>query len=169
VGFLPQRPSFLDNITVTEALTYAAWLHRIPRSARKEAVERTLEDLNLEAFATVKLHTLSGGTRQRAHIGQTIVHQPSVLLVDEPTVGLDAEQRLDLRRLLRRLAANRLVVMSTHLTEDIELLADRVIAFSSGRLVFDGTPSQLAQLGVDHALDLDARGIELGLRLLVHA
>ena len=165
LGYLPQDPSFPNDFTVMEAVEYAAWLKKVPSGERRRSVPRILQDLDLSSVADKKLRVLSGGTRRRAHIAQAVVHQPSVLLLDEPTTGLDPAHRVDLRRFLHRIASDRLLVMSTHLTEDIELLADRVIALHDGRITFDGTPRQLADLGTKHAEFGDVGAIEQGLRI----
>lgn len=170
LGYLPQEPTALTRLRVREAVEYAAWLKRVPRVCRADMVTAALVDLDLTHRADDRIGALSGGTRQRAHIAQAIVHRPAVLLLDEPTTGVDAEHRVELRRTLRRLAQGRLVVLSTHLTEDIELLADRVTALDAGRVHFDGTPEQLAQVGRagdDAQPDAEpARAIEQGLRSL---
>ncbi len=170
LGYLPQDPEALSHLRVHEAVEYAAWLKRVPRRERADRVTAALVDLDLVGRAGDRLGALSGGTRQRAHIAQAVVHRPSVLLLDEPSTGVDAEHRVELRQVLRRLAAGRLVVLSTHLTEDIELLADRVVALDAGRVRFDGTPNELAALGTHEAAgDLagePARAIERGLRAL---
>jgi ABC-2 type transport system ATP-binding protein len=168
LGYLPQEPTALGHLTVAEAVEYAAWLKRVPRRRRADLVTAALVDLDLVERAHDRMGRLSGGTRQRAHIAQAVVHRPDVLLLDEPSTAVDAEHRVDLRHTLRRLAAGRLVVLSTHLTEDVELLADRVCALAGGRLAFDGTPDELVALGAADAERTGAaepaRAIERGLR-----
>lgn len=166
IGYLPQAVDFPGHFTTREALIYSAWLRRIPSKKRNEAVERTLADLHLESIADRPLKQLSGGNRQRAHIGQALIHEPQLLLLDEPTTGIDSEHRLELRTHLDRISVGRTVVISTHLTEDIELLAKHVLTVNGGTVAFHGTPEELVQLGNSapggdspHA----ARAIELGL------
>lgn len=166
LGFLPQDPSFLGHLRVSEAVEYAAWLHGIRRARRVDSVLRGLEQLNLAELAPRHLGTLSGGTRRRVYIAQAVVHEPSVLLLDEPTVGLDAEQRVNLRRVIRGLSSHRLIVLSSHLTEDIELLPDRVVVLGSGRVRFNGPPSELKRLGAEAGHTGEERPIERGLRLV---
>ncbi|MFJ1565606.1 ABC transporter ATP-binding protein [Streptomyces erythrochromogenes] len=143
IGYLPQAPDFPGHFTVHEAITYSAWLRSVPRGRRAETVQRVVDDLNLTDVADARLASLSGGNRQRAHIAQAVVHEPAVLLLDEPTTGIDVEHRIELRGYLARLGRTRCVVLSTHHTEDIELLADRVVSLREGRVVFDGTPAEL--------------------------
>ena len=165
VGYLPQSPVFSLDFTVLEALRYAAWLREVPVGDRADRVTEMVDRLDLAAVASSRLGTLSGGTRQRAYIGQAVIHRPLVVLLDEPTTGVDSVHRVELRDLLRDLAADRLLVMSTHLTEDIELLATRVVAMREGTVEFDGSPQALAALA-DDAPEDSARRIELGLRAL---
>jgi ABC-2 type transport system ATP-binding protein len=177
-GYLAQEPTHHGHLTVTEALAYAAWLKGMPGDQRDRAVAEVVDDLDLRGWADRRVRELSGGTRRRAHLGQAIVHRPAVLLLDEPTNGIDAEHRLEFRALLRRVAGDRLIVMSTHVTEDVELLADRVVVLSAGTLTFDGTPQVLAELGAsggaqtgdDDAGDSTAsRPIERGLRAVTRS
>nr|WP_255345037.1 ABC transporter ATP-binding protein [Streptomyces avermitilis] len=143
MGYLPQDPDFPGHFTVEEAILYSAWLRGVPSARRSGVVQQVIEDLSLAKWVSTQLRTLSGGNRQRAYIAQTIVHDPAVLLLDEPTSGIDVEHRIELRKLLRQIAHTRCVVMSTHHTEDIELLADRVVSLREGSVVFDGTPQEL--------------------------
>ncbi|MFL3871240.1 ATP-binding cassette domain-containing protein [Streptomyces griseobrunneus] len=165
IGYLPQAVDFPGHFTTREALVYSAWLRKIPARQRAEAVERTLADLNLEGIADRQLKHLSGGNRQRAHIAQVLVHEPQLLLLDEPTTGIDSEHRLELRAHLERISAGRTVVISTHLTEDIELLAQHVLTVNDGTVTFHGTPQELIALGdtPETGTPHTARAIELGL------
>lgn len=165
VGYLAQRARFPDRWTASEAVRYAAWLHRLRGSEADEATDTILADLDLMPHAGTPLRKLSGGTHQRVMLAQAAVHRPPVLLLDEPTVGIDAEHRVDLRRLIRSLATDRTVLVTTHLTEDVELLAERVVALAHGRVTYDGTPGDLASSGRD--ADHDERPIERALRRLV--
>jgi ABC-2 type transport system ATP-binding protein len=161
-GFLPQEAAFPDDFTVTEAIIYAAWLQRVPARRRSEAVAASLVAVDLMDRAAMPLKELSTGLRRRAFLAQAIVHRPPVLLLDEPTAGVDTEHRAAFRRLVRKLANDRLVVLSTHLTEEIEFLADRLIVLGGGRVRFDGTPAELEALA-GHASS-DERRVEAALR-----
>jgi ABC-2 type transport system ATP-binding protein len=164
-GYLAQEPTQHAHLTVAEAVDYAAWLKGVAGPDRRRACAQTLETLDLESWAGHRLRELSGGTRRRAHLAQALVHGPSVLLLDEPTNGIDAEHRLEFRALLRRVSAGRLILLSTHVTEDIELLADRVVVLTAGKAVFDGSAADLAELGRQTDPDDQAsRPVERGLR-----
>lgn len=164
LGYLPQETTFPPEFRVREAVEYAAWLKRVPSKRRRDAVDQTISDLDLGGVEGAQLRSLSGGTKRRVYIGQALVHEPELLLLDEPTTGVDAGHRVDVRRLVRKLATQRLVVLSTHLIEDIEVLADRVIAIRDGRVSYDGTPAELADMGGERETSHDARAVERGLR-----
>jgi ABC-2 type transport system ATP-binding protein len=170
-GYLAQEPSQHAHLTVTEAVHYAGWLKGLGAAGRRQAADATLAALDLQRWSGHRLRELSGGTRRRAHLAQAIVHSPRVLLLDEPTNGIDAEHRLEFRAVIRRVSAGRLVVLSTHVTEDLELLADRVLVLDSGAVAFDGSPARLAELGAGPGTGPDAgsRPIERGLRAVTSA
>jgi ABC-2 type transport system ATP-binding protein len=164
LGFLPQEAAFPDDFTVTEAITYAAWLLRVPADERATAAAAAVAAVGLENRKDVPLRELSTGLRRRAFLAQAIVHQPPVLLLDEPTAGVDTEHRAEFRRLVRKLGEDRLVVLTTHLTEEIEFLADRLLVLGGGRIRFDGTPAELEALA--GPAGPDERRVEAALRRL---
>jgi len=149
LGYLPQSPLFPRNASCGDFLQYVAWLHRVPRSERDGAVARALDVVDLGAHAHKKIKALSGGTARRLGIAQALVHGPDVLLLDEPTAGLDPIQRLELRHLIASLGDSRIVLVSTHLVEDVRGMADRILLLDEGRLRFDGTVAELE--GSTHA------------------
>lgn len=163
IGYVPQRPEFIATFTVEEAVAYAAWLHRVPRRRRSAHVGKALAATGLEPWHGRRLKTLSGGTLQRVFIAQAVVHEPRVLLLDEATVGVDAEHRVGLRALISELASDRVVLLSTHQTEDLEFLADRIVVLGAGAVVFDGSPAALASQA---APGPGERPVEAGLRSL---
>jgi len=139
LGYLPQTPTALGNLTVTEACHYVAFLKGVPRRARRAEVDRSINDFDLQEVAHRKLDELSGGTHRRAHIAVTFVHQPAVALLDEPTAGLDPTHAATVREQLVRLAQNRLLLYSTHLAEDIADVAARLVVLNEGKVAFDGS------------------------------
>jgi ABC-2 type transport system ATP-binding protein len=144
VGLLPQHATFPERCTVAEAITYAAWLQRVP-APRSAAVDRALAAVDLVAERQVPLGRLSGGMRQRAHLAQALVHDPSVLLLDEPTAALDLVHAAALRDLLESLASTRCVVVTTHLVDDVAQLGGRVLVLRSGAIDFDGPADELLE------------------------
>ncbi len=145
VGYLPQSPELPRHATCAEFLHHVAWLQAVPRALRRSAVDDALADVGLSERAGTKIKALSGGMTRRLGIAQALVHDPGVVLLDEPTVGLDPVQRIAAREVLERIAVDRAVIVSTHLVEDVRGLASRVLLLSEGQLVFDGDLSALEE------------------------
>ncbi|GAA2819251.1 ATP-binding cassette domain-containing protein [Saccharopolyspora taberi] len=144
IGYLPQEFGYYPRYTAREFVEHFAWLKEVPAADLPGAVQGALERVGLADRADEKLRRLSGGMRQRVGIAQAIVNRPAVLLLDEPTAGLDPEQRAEFRGLLRELGADSSVVVSTHVVDDVAKACDRVWVLAEGRPVFSGTPEQLA-------------------------
>jgi ABC-2 type transport system ATP-binding protein len=147
LGYLPQQFGFYPRFTLREFVEYMAWLKEMPKAAIPGAVQRAIDRVGLAAKAGARMKTLSGGMVRRAGIAQAIVNDPAVLLLDEPTVGLDPEQRLDFRGLLRDLGVDSCVLVSTHLVEDVVAACTDVVLINEGRLVHQGTPETLVAEG----------------------
>jgi ABC-type multidrug transport system ATPase subunit len=147
LGYLPQQFGFYPRFTVREFVEYMAWLKEMPKTAVPGAAQRAIERVGLGAKADARMKTLSGGMLRRAGIAQAIVNDPAVLLLDEPTVGLDPEQRLDFRELLRDIGVDSCVLVSTHLVEDVAAACTDVVLINEGRLAYQGTPADLAAQG----------------------
>jgi len=150
LGYLPQTFGYYRNFTVREFVEYMAWLKEVPSTRVPSAVERAVDMVDLGDRADDRLKTLSGGMLRRAGIAQAVVNDPELLLLDEPTVGLDPEQRVGFRDLLRELGSSACVLLSTHLVEDVAATAHTVTVVREGRRVWSGTPGDLvAQAGPD--------------------
>lgn len=147
IGYLPQEFGYYKRFTVREFVEYMAWLKEVPKAEIPGAVQRAVERVGLADRADQRMKALSGGMVRRAGIAQAIVNDPAVLLLDEPTVGLDPAQRLRFRELLQELGREACVVVSTHLVEDVAAACSDVVLFADGRLVFQGTPQELAAAG----------------------
>ncbi|MGA5822750.1 ABC transporter ATP-binding protein [Kitasatospora sp. NPDC094028] len=147
IGYLPQDFGYYRRFTVREFVEYMAWLKEVPKAQVPGAVQRAVERVGLADRADHRMRTLSGGMVRRAGIAQAIVNDPALLLLDEPTAGLDPAQRLRFRELLQDLGRDTCVVVSTHLVEDVAAACSDVVLFADGRLVFQGTPEQLAAAG----------------------
>ncbi|MDW8808456.1 ABC transporter ATP-binding protein [Streptomyces scabiei] len=147
IGYLPQEFGYYKRFTVREFVEYMAWLKEVPRADIPAAVQRAVERVGLADRADDRMKALSGGMVRRVGIAQAIVNDPTVLLLDEPTVGLDPAQRLRFRRLLQELGTDTCVVVSTHLVEDVAAACTDVVLFAEGRLVFQGAPDELAAAG----------------------
>ena len=143
LGYLPQEFGFYPTYTVREMVTYLAWLKEMPGADAPAAVERAVERVGLGPALDRKLRTLSGGEIRRVGIAQAIVNDPELLLLDEPTAGLDPERRLEFRGLLRELGETATVLVSTHLVEDVAAACSEVTLLEAGRTAFRGTPDDL--------------------------
>ena len=135
LGYLPEAASGFSNMTAAEFLEFAASAHGIKKSGRKSAVQNVIDRLDLSSITRATLGTLSKGWRQRVWLGQALIHNPSVLILDEPTDGLDPNQKLVLRQLLRDVAQTTAIIMSTHILEEAENLCEQVIVMNDGGIV----------------------------------
>ncbi|WP_033441112.1 ABC transporter ATP-binding protein [Saccharothrix sp. NRRL B-16314] len=147
LGYLPQDFGYYKRFTVREFVEYVAWLKEMPKRDVPGAVQRAVERVGLADRADDRMKTLSGGMVRRAGIAQAIVNDPEVLLLDEPTAGLDPGQRVRFRELVQELGSDSCVVVSTHLVEDVAAACTDVVLINAGRLVFQGTPDDLAAAG----------------------
>lgn len=145
VGYLPQEFSLYPGMRVLEALDYLAVLSNVPRDRRRARCMALLEQVNLLPQRNDKIKSLSGGMKRRLGVAQALLHQPKVLITDEPTVGLDSEERVRLRTLLMEEAKTRIVLLSTHIVEDIETACDKVAILDEGRLIYQGGVLQLME------------------------
>ncbi|MFE9041680.1 ABC transporter ATP-binding protein [Streptomyces sp. NPDC007818] len=163
LGYLPQEFGHYPAFTVREFVAYVAWLKEMPADRVPAAVERAVARVGLTDRIDARLRTLSGGMVRRAGIAQAIVNEPDLLLLDEPTAGLDPEQRVEFRALLRELGTESTVVVSTHLVEDVAAACTEVALLEAGRLAFRGTTDELTALGAAApADDAAANAIERG-------
>jgi ABC-type multidrug transport system ATPase subunit len=147
LGYLPQNLGYYPGFTVAEFVEYFALLKDMPPGQVPRAVAAAVEQVGLGDKARAKLRTLSGGMLRRAGIAQAIVNAPELLLLDEPTAGLDPEQRVAFRALLRDLGQRATVIVSTHLVEDVGAACTEVALMDAGKLVFHGTPDELVARG----------------------
>jgi ABC-2 type transport system ATP-binding protein len=167
LGYLPQQFGYYPRFTVREFVEYFAWLKEMPADAVPLAVDRAIERVGLTDRADDKLKKLSGGMLRRVGIAQAIVNDPDVLLLDEPTAGLDPEQRVNFRELLRVIGVDACVLVSTHLVEDVTAACSHVTLVNEGRAVFRGTPDDLIAAG-EGTLDGDSP-IERGYTAVLRA
>lgn len=147
IGFLPQRFSIASRMSVQRHVEYAAWTNGVSDRECAIAAEHALAVVQLSDLATRRAGTLSGGQRQRLGIACAIAHRPSVLLLDEPTVGLDPAQRFEVRSYLGEIGQDATVLVSTHLVEDVALIAEQLIVLNDGRIRFVGSVNELAACG----------------------
>ncbi|HEY6890025.1 MAG TPA: ABC transporter ATP-binding protein [Solirubrobacter sp.] len=147
LGYLPQDPGFHQHFTAFEFVDYIATLKEwVDRDARHSEVRRVLRAVSLDDVAHRRIRALSGGMRRRVALAQALIGSPELLVLDEPTAGLDPQQRLQFRELVSEAAESSVVLLSTHQTEDVAALCSRVVALRDGAVAFDGTPAALADL-----------------------
>ena len=147
LGYLPQNLGYYPSFTVLEFVEYFALLKEMPANQVPKAVAAAVERVDLGPKAKARLRTLSGGMLRRVGIAQAIVNDPQLLLFDEPTAGLDPEQRVAFRTLMRDLGQTATVVVSTHLVEDVGAACSEVALMADGKVVFTGTPDELTACG----------------------
>lgn len=161
IGYLPQEFSLYPSMKVEEAMDYLAILSGLTKAQRKERVSSLLAWVNLTEHRDKKVKALSGGMKRRLGIAQALLNNPRVLIVDEPTAGLDPEERVRFRNLLAELAQERIVLLSTHIVGDIEAACEDIVIIDKGRVIYNGTVEKLLQTAQGRVFTLTAPGKEL--------
>jgi ABC-2 type transport system ATP-binding protein len=158
VGYLPESAPLYNDMTVTGFLKFCASVRGLGGSARNEAVERAIETCFLTGVARQSIDTLSKGYRHRTCLAQALLHDPEVLILDEPTDGLDPNQKHEVRQLIKRLGQTKAILFSTHILEEVDAACTRAVIVDRGKIVADGTPAELhAQSGTGNLTDLFRR------------
>lgn len=147
IGYLPETPPLYRELSVNDYLTFAARLRGMKRGEAAAALAQTMQRCALEAVGKEIIGTLSKGYQQRVGIAQAIIHSPDVIVLDEPTIGLDPSQIRDIRNLIRELGDRSSVIFSTHLLGEVESVCDRVHIMQEGRLIYGDTTAALASDG----------------------
>jgi len=147
IGYLPENAPLYSDMTVASFLGFCAELRGLNGAARSKAVDNVLETCFLESVRNQSVDTLSKGYRHRTCFAQSIIHDPDVLILDEPTDGLDPNQKHEVRNLIKRMGQNKAIVFSTHILEEVEAACSRAIIIDRGKVVADGTPDELKQRG----------------------
>ena len=158
IGYLPESAPLYNDMTVTGFLRFCASVRGIHGAARNEAVERAIETCFLTQVARQSIDTLSKGYRHRTCLAQALLHDPEVLILDEPTDGLDPNQKHEVRQLIKRLGETKAILFSTHILEEVDAACTRAVIVDRGRIVADGTPAELLeQSGTGSLTDLFRR------------
>lgn len=144
--YLPQDFGYYPNFSGRDFLMYIAALKGIEKSAARRKCDELLHTVNLEQVANKKIKTYSGGMKQRIGIAQAVLNNPKILILDEPTAGLDPKERVRFRNLIAELGKDSIVILSTHIVSDVEQIADRILMMKSGQIIFDGC---MDQIGMD--------------------
>lgn len=155
IGYLPESAPLYNDMTVTGFLNFGAEIRGLSGSAKKDAVEKAIETCFLQSVANQSIDTLSKGYRHRTCLAQSLLHDPDVLILDEPTDGLDPNQKHEVRQLIRRLGEDKAILFSTHILEEVEAACTRAVIVDRGKIVVDGTPAELiAKSGTGSLTDL---------------
>jgi ABC-2 type transport system ATP-binding protein len=162
IGYLPENAASYPDMTVQGFLNFAAELRGLEGGARKKAVHRVVELCFLHSVLNQSIDTLSKGYKHRTCLAQALVHDPDVLIMDEPTDGLDPNQKHEVRNLIRELGAKKAIVFSTHILEEVDAACSRAIIIDRGRIVANGTPEELRGMSdLAGAVTLSVRGANL--------
>lgn len=143
VGYLPQQPGFYKKFTVYDLMKYMSVLKGIPKAESEKRIDELLHMVNLDDSRKKKVGALSGGMKQRLGIAQAMLNHPRILILDEPTAGLDPQERIRFRNLISKFSEDRIVIIATHIVPDIEFIANEVILLKDGRLIKQGITTEL--------------------------
>jgi ABC-2 type transport system ATP-binding protein len=159
IGYLPEIPPLYMDMTVEEYLTFASRIKKVPSAKMEESLDRIMELVKVDEVRGRLIKNLSKGYRQRVGLAQAIVGDPRVLILDEPTVGLDPKQIIEIRNVIKELGKNRTILLSSHILPEVSAICDRVIIINRGSIVASGTPDELSkQFGYSNRLILRVKG-----------
>lgn len=164
LGYLAEGAPHYPDMTVKQFISFIADIRGITKQVRDERIASVIRQVDLGTVLEQRMESLSKGFKRRVGLAQAILHEPRVLILDEPTEGLDPNQKREVRKLIKDLAHNKVIVISTHMLEEVEALCDRVIVLSAGKIIVDSTPQELLQQTSEHdaisALENVFAGIE---------
>ncbi len=144
IGYLPELPPLFMDMTVIEYLEYVSELKKVPRDIRKKQISEVMKMVHIGNVSGRLIHNLSKGYRQRVGIAQTLIGNPEVIILDEPTVGLDPSQVIEIRKLISQLSKTHTIIFSSHILSEVQAICDRVIIINNGRLVADAPTIELS-------------------------
>ena len=155
IGYLPEGAPAYGEMTVKNFLNFIADIRQLNGAIRKKRLDEVIETINIGTVINQSIETLSKGFKRRVGLAQAILHDPNILILDEPTDGLDPNQKHEVRNLIKKMSKEKAIIISTHILEEVDAVCTRAIIISSGELLFDGTPTQLIaksdQSDIDHA------------------
>ena len=153
IGYLPEGAPLYPEMTPASFLAFVAAMRRIPAERRAARIAEVAAKVHLEGVMHQRIETLSKGYKRRVGLAQAILHDPKVLILDEPTDGLDPIQKHEVRALIREMSKDKVIVLSTHILEEVDAVCTRVIIIAGGRIRFEGTPAELREHAPDRKLD----------------
>ena len=162
LGYLPESAPSYRAMVVEDYLKFIAEIRGFRGAAARDAVERVIEKARLQPVVRKTIETLSKGYRQRTCFAQAILHDPKVLIMDEPTDGLDPNQKFTVREMIKEMAAEKAIVISTHILEEVDAVCTRAIVIADGEIKADGTPAQLKAMDPSGRLDVVFRNLTKG-------
>ncbi|MCM1495437.1 MAG: ATP-binding cassette domain-containing protein [Bacteroides sp.] len=154
IGYVPQKTGVFPGLTVEEHLMYFANIKKMPRTEWEDEITRVLELVHLSEVRRTKGRKLSGGMIRRVGIAQALLNHPVLVILDEPTTGLDPEERMRFKNIIRGLRNDTIVLMSTHIVEDVEAVCDRILILKEGRLAAEGTQEEISYLAEDRVYEV---------------
>ncbi len=161
LGYLPENAPSYHNMTVTDFLTFIAKIRGFSGTAVREAVENAIAKSRLDPVRSQTIETLSKGYRQRTCFAQAILHDPQVLVMDEPTDGLDPNQKFVVREMIKEMAADKAIIISTHILEEVDAVCTRAMVIADGQIVANGTPDELRSRDPQGRLDVVFRNLTM--------
>ncbi len=144
-GYLPEMAPLYDDLTVMEYLDFMADIRKVPKSRKKQEIDRVIQECGLSPVVYRSIGKLSKGYRQRTGLAQAIVHSPDILIMDEPTTGLDPNQIIEIRKLICDIGREKTVILSTHILQEVEAVCNRVLILNHGKIVAEGSPDQIRE------------------------
>lgn len=169
IGYLPEGAPAYAEMTSKEFLFFIAEAREIPRHKRAAQIQKIAKQIHLDSVMNQRVETLSKGFKRRLGLAQAILHDPEILILDEPTDGLDPNQKHEVRALISEMSADKAIIISTHILEEVEAVCSRAAIINQGRLIFDGTPSELASQSRYHnavTVRLDQKNATIAQRIL---
>jgi len=143
IGYLPENAPLYDEMSVYAFLSFITEVREIEKSKKKAAIDRVFELVSLSTVANQRIETLSRGYRRRVGIAQALIHDPAVLILDEPTEGLDPNQKHEVRELITKMSKEKCIILSTHVLEEVTAICNRTVIIANGKIVADSTPQEL--------------------------
>lgn len=169
IGYLPEQPPLYMNMIVEEYISFVCDIKKVPKNEKKEQINRVLNMTQIENVRGRLIKNLSKGYKQRVGLAQAIVGNPEVIILDEPTVGLDPKQIIEIRNLIKELGKEHTVILSSHIMQEISAVCDRVVIINKGEIVVSGTPDELAhKLNYSNRILLRVKGEENQVKEILH-